>query len=71
MERRPYMNINLPVFKDEQLKDAVTYPTWQWDVAIHRRSECGDLALLPHVYQSLQGFPTELAQSLGKDATLQ
>ena len=30
--RRPHVKIYLPVFKDEQLKDAVTYCTWQWDV---------------------------------------
>ena len=68
---RPHMKINLPIFKDEQSKDAVTYCTWWWDVAIHRRSGCRDWALLPHVYQSLQSFPRELARSLGKDATLQ
>ena len=65
------MKINLPIFKDEQSKEILTYCTWQWDVVIPRRSGCGDQAVLPHMYQSLKGFPGELAQSLGKDATLQ
>ena len=68
--RRPHVKINLHVFKDEQLKDAVTYHTWWWDVAIHRISGCGDWALLPRMNWSLQGFCGELAQRLGKDATL-
>ena len=25
------MKINLPVFKDEDTKDAVTYQSWRWD----------------------------------------
>ena len=28
------VKVNLPVFKDENSKDCVTYDTWQWDVAI-------------------------------------
>ena len=26
------MKINLPVFKDEDAKDAVTYQSWRWDL---------------------------------------
>ena len=65
------MKVNLPVSKEQQSKDTLMYCTWHCDVAIHRRSECEDQTLLLHMYQSLRGFPKELAQSLGEDATLQ
>ena len=26
------MKINLPVFKDEDAKDVVTYHSWRWDL---------------------------------------
>ena len=26
------MKINLPIFKDEDAKDAVTYQSWKWDL---------------------------------------
>ena len=28
------VKVNLPIFKDEKIKDAVTYCSWQWDIAI-------------------------------------
>ena len=31
-EDRAHININLPVFKDEDAKDAVTYQSWRWDL---------------------------------------
>ena len=29
------MKINLPVFKDENAKDAVTYQSWRWDLMVY------------------------------------
>ena len=29
------MKINLPVFKDEDAKDGVTYQSWMWDLMAH------------------------------------
>ena len=64
------VKVNLPVFKDEKSKDAVTFWSWWWDVAIFHWCGWDDQHLLPHVFYSLQGFPGNLARSLGKDATL-
>ena len=30
-----HMKINLPVFKDEETKDAVMYQSWHWDVTVY------------------------------------
>ena len=30
-----HMKINLPVFKDEDAKDAVTYQSWRWDLMLY------------------------------------
>ena len=30
-----HMKINLPVFKDEDTKDAVTYQSWRWDLMVY------------------------------------
>ena len=48
----------------------VTYHSWWWDVAIFSQSGWDDQHLLPYVFHSQQGFPGDLARSLGKDATL-
>ena len=29
------MKINLPVFKDEDAIDAVTYQSWRWDLTVY------------------------------------
>ena len=52
------------------MKDAVTYCSWWWDTATFHWSGWDDQHLLLYVFCSLQGFPGDLAQSLGKDATL-
>ena len=52
------------------MKDAVTYHPWWWDMAIFHQSGRDDQHLLPYVFNTLQGFPGSLAQSLGKDVTL-
>ena len=34
-EARAHMKINLPIFKDEDAKDAVTYHSWRWDLMVY------------------------------------
>ena len=29
------MKINLPIFKDKDAKDAVTYHSWRWDLMVY------------------------------------
>ena len=64
------MKINLPIFKDEDAKDAVTYQSWRWDLTVYRCAGCRDRTLLPYAIRSLQGYPGELVQSSGTDITL-
>ena len=64
------MKINLPVFKDEDAKDAVTYQSWRWDLMVYHHARCRDHMLLLYAIQSLQGYPRELVWSLGMDITL-
>ena len=64
------MKINLPVFKDEDTKDAVTYQSWRWDLTVYQHAGCRDHTLLPYAIRSLQGYPGELVQSSGTDITL-
>ena len=62
--------INLPVFKDEDAKDAVTYQSWRWDLKVYCHAGCRDHTLLPYTIWPLQGYPRELVWSLGMDITL-
>ena len=64
------MKINLPVFKDEDAKDAVTCQSWRWDLTVYQCAGCRDHTLLPYVIRSFQGYPGELVQSFGTDITL-
>ena len=64
------MKINLPIFKDKDAKDAVSYQSWRWDLTMYRHAGCRDCILLPYAIRSLQGYPGELAQSSGTDITL-
>ena len=64
------MKINLPVFKDEDAKDAVTYQSCRWDLTVYQHVGCRDCTLLPYAIQSLQGYPGELVRSSGMDITL-
>ena len=57
------MKINLPIFKDKDAKDAVTYHSWRWDLTVYHHVGCQDLMLLPYTIWSLQGYPRELVQS--------
>ena len=64
------MKINLPVFKDKGMKDAVTYQIWHWALTVYHRAGCGDCTLLPYIIHSLLGYLGELVRSLGTDVTL-
>ena len=64
------MKINLPIFKDEDAKDAVTYQSWRWDLTVYQCAGCRDCTLLPYAIGSLQGYPGELVWSSGTDITL-
>ena len=54
------MKINLPIFKDKDAKDAVTYQSWRWDLTVYWHAGCRDRTLLPYTIRSLQGYPGEL-----------
>ena len=64
------MKINLPIFKDREAKDAVTYQSWRWDLTVYWHAGCRDCTLLPYAVRSLQSYPGELVQSSGTDITL-
>ena len=64
------MKINLPIFKDEDAKDAVTYQSWRWDLMVYQCAGCRDHTLLLYAIRSLQGYPRELVWSSGMDITL-
>ena len=64
------MKINLPIFKDEEAKDAVTYQSWRWDLTVYRCAGWRDHTLLPYTTRALQGYLGELVQSSGTDITL-
>ena len=64
------MKINLPIFKDEDAKDTMTYQSWRWDLTVYRRAGCRDHTLLPYAIRSLQGYPGKLVRSSGTDITL-
>ena len=64
------MKINLPVFKDEDAKDVVTYQSWRWDLTMYWCVGCRDCTLLPYAIQSLQGYPGEQVWSSSMDVTL-
>ena len=64
------MNINLPVFKDKDAKDAVTYQSWRWDLTMYQCVGCRDHTLLPYAIRSLQGYPGKLVQKSSMDITL-
>ena len=64
------MKINLPVFKDEDAKDAVTYQSWRWDLTVYRHVGCRDCTLLQYAIRSFQGYPGELVRSSSMDIAL-
>ena len=60
----------LPLFKDKDAKDTVTYQSWRWDLTVYQHVGCRDHTLLPYAIWSLQGYPGELVQSSSMDITL-
>ena len=64
------MKINLPVFKDEDMKDAITYQSWHWDLKVYCQAGCQDCTLLPCVIHSLHSHHGELVRSLATYVTL-
>ena len=64
------MKINLPIFKDEDTKDAISYQSWRWDLTVYHCVGCRDHTLIPYVIWSLQGYPSRLVQNFGMDITL-
>ena len=62
--------INLPVFKDMDTKDAVTYQSYRWDLTMYQCAGCRDCILLLYAIRSLQGYPGKLVRSSGTDITL-
>ena len=64
------MKINVPIFKDEDVKEAVTYQSWRWDLMVYHHAGCQDCTLLPYDIWSLQGYPRELVWSSRMDITL-
>ena len=65
------MKTNLPVFKDEDMKDAITYQSWCWDLTVYPHHAMGwHCTLLPYAIHSMQGYPGELVRSSGTDITL-
>ena len=64
------MKINLPIFKDEDAKDTVTYQSQRWDLMVYQHARCRDCTLLPYTIRSLLGYPGELVWSSDMDITL-
>ena len=52
-EPRGHMKINLPIFKDEDKKDAVTNQSGYWDIMVYHQAGCWDCTLLLYVICSL------------------
>ena len=69
-EAGTHVKINLPVFKDEDAKEALTYQSWRWDLTVYWHAGCRDCTLLPYTIWSLQGYPSELVWSCSMDITL-
>ena len=64
------MKINLPIFKDVDAKDTVTYQSLRWDLTVYQCAGCRECTLLPYAITSLQGYPGELVWSSSMDITL-
>ena len=64
------MKINLPVFKDKDAKDTVTYQSWRWDLTVYHHVGCRDHTLLPYAIRSLQGYPGNVVWSSSMYITL-
>ena len=70
-EARAHMKINIPIFKDEDAKDAVTYQSWRWDLMVYHHAGCRDHTHTPPIYHLVFArLPRELAWNLGMGITL-
>ena len=69
-QEETHMKLNLPIFKDKDAKDAVTYLSWRWDLMVYLCAGCRDRILLPYTIRSLQGYPGKLVWSSSTDITL-
>ena len=67
-EPEGHMKINLPVFKDEDKKNTITYQCW--NLTVYCNTGCQGCTLLPYVIHSLLGYPGELVRCSGTDITL-
>ena len=63
------MKKNLPIFKDKDAKDAVTYQR-RWDLTLYWHAGYRNHTLLLYAIRSSQGYPGELVLSSGMDITL-
>ena len=52
-QKEAHMKINLPIFKDEDAKDAVTYQSCRWDLTVYWCAGCRDCTLLPLCHKIL------------------
>ena len=60
-----HMKINLPVFKDEDTKDAITCQSWHWDLTVYHCAGCSYCTLLPYAIHSLQGYSMGVGEKFG------
>ena len=60
-----HVKINLPVFKEEDTKDAITYQSWCWDLIVYCHAGCWDHTLLPYTICSLQGYTGGASEKFG------
>ena len=54
------MMINLPVFKDEDNKDAVIYQSWRWDLMVYHLQDAGIAPSFLMPSGPCKGTPREL-----------
>ena len=64
------MKINLPVFRDEDKKDTITYQSWHWDIMVYCQAGCQDDTLLPYVIHSLLGYQGSWKEAQGQMSLL-
>ena len=64
------MKINLPIFKDKDMKETNTYQSWHWDMMVYCQAGCQDFSFLPYIICSLRGYLGELVRSLGTNIPL-
>ena len=63
-EAGAHMEINLPIFTDDDAKDAVTYQIWRWDLTVQHHTGCQDHMLLPICHLVLARLPQRVSVEL-------